>query len=297
MSIQTATALWIAVWILTSALARTQAGARTCLVLVTLALPLPWLVHAPYQLRVVLSFALGFLFIAAVDFAADRKAPTVSGRLLSILALFALIDAMSAVAVRKRLDRRAAAHIAIAIICGLGARQLWITSTNMPAWLQTPVRIGAAAALIITVAEISSEIVRLISAGCGVQFTDVHDHPHLSRSVTEFWSRRWNLFGARWFRQHIYLRARRKSVALAVFALFAVSAFMHIYLIAAVVPWKWMLWCGAFFMAQPPLILAERALNIRRWHPLAARAWTIAVLSALLPLVLSPLLAALRLSL
>jgi len=293
MSMFVAMALWIAVWLVVSALARTDAGARLGLALVVLALPMPWFVHAHYALRVTLAFALGFLFVSAVDFAAGRKPASFRGRLLYILAVFALIDVMSAVPMRRRFDRTAATHLVIAILCGF----VVIAILRLRDPKIVPLRMAAAAALIMVVAEVTSELVRLISAACGVRFANVHDHPHLSRTVTEFWSCRWNLFGARWFRQHVYLWLRRTNPTLALFALFAVSAVLHIYLIAAVVPIKWMLMCAAFFLAQPVLIVIERRLRIRRWPAIAAHVWTIATLVALLPLVLAPLLAALEMSL
>ena len=62
---------------------------------------------------------------------------------------------------------------------------------------------------------------------------------------------------------------------------------MHAYLVAAVIPMPWMV--AAFFLAQPPLLLVERHMRIRRWPESAARTWTIATLTALLPLLLIPL--------
>ena len=59
---------------------------------------------------------------------------------------------------------------------------------------------------------------------------------------------------------------------------------MHAYLVAAVIPMPWMV--PAFFLAQPLLLLVERHMTVRRWPQLAARTWTIATLTALLPLLL-----------
>lgn len=47
---------------------------------------------------------------------------------------------------------------------------------------------------------------------------------------------------------------------------------------------------AAFFAAQPPLLLAERQLQVRKWPATFARAWTIATLVVLLPLLVNPVL-------
>jgi hypothetical protein len=86
-------------------------------------------------------------------------------------------------------------------------------------------------------------------------------------------------------------------VTLALFTLFGVSAAIHVYLIASVVPARWMAMCVAFFLSQPVLIIVERRLRVRTWPTQAARMWTFTLLIALLPLLLAPLLAALHLAL
>jgi hypothetical protein len=48
--------------------------------------------------------------------------------------------------------------------------------------------------------------------------------------------------------------------------------------------------CGAFFLAQPLLIAAERRLRVRRWPTAAGRAWTLGALAVTSPLVVEPVL-------
>jgi len=47
---------------------------------------------------------------------------------------------------------------------------------------------------------------------------------------------------------------------------------------------------AVFFLVQPFVLLAERALGVRRWTAGAGRLWTACVLVALLPLLLPPFL-------
>jgi hypothetical protein len=163
----------------------------------------------------------------------------------------------------------------------------WNVVSSAPPAVRAIARVLSAAAGILAVADTSNALVRVVSELCGVRFADVHDHPHRSTTLSEFWSRRWNRTGARWFRERAFLPARSAGVASALFALFAVSGVMHAYLVAAVTRLPWMV--VAFFLAQPVLLLVERQMRVRRWPPLAARMWTIATLAAALPLLLLPL--------
>jgi hypothetical protein len=45
---------------------------------------------------------------------------------------------------------------------------------------------------------------------------------------------------------------------------------------------------GAFFFVQPLLILLERRMKVRRWHPAAARGWTLSALAVTCPLIVEP---------
>jgi len=297
MSIISAIVLWGSSWIAVSAIARTAVAARHGPFLVVPLLPLPWFVRAPYPVRIVLAFAIAYLFLGAVDFAAGKRPVTFAGRLWYVMAFGALIDSMTLVSVHRYFDRDSARRIAIAVCAaGLGVVG-WIAASALPAILRIPTRLTAAAALILVAAELNNSIVGLVSAAFSVRFAVVHADPYRSHTISEFWSRRWNRLGARWFRQHVFLPLRARSVAVALFTLFGLSAAIHVYLIASVVPAKWMAMWAAFFLSQPLLIMAERRMRVQRWPPYAARVWTFTILIALLPLALTPLIAALGLAL
>jgi hypothetical protein len=292
-----AVGLLLAVAVAVALFSRSARTARVMFLASLIMLPLPWLVRAPYQGRVAFAFAVGFLFVSSADFAAGRRPPTFLRRFLYNIGTVGLIDAMSFTPTARRFDLRAALRCVGAAAIAALAMMLWNVASSLPPVFRMPLRIALAAAMILAFTEFSTDLARLLAAGCGARFDPLHDHPVLSRSVTEFWSRRWNLLGGRWFRQHAFLPLRRRGVVLALSGTFALNAAMHVYLIAAVVPLRWMLYCAAFFLAQPLLIIAERLLRIRSWPAIAAHLWTVAVLTALLPLLLTPLFAALGLQL
>jgi hypothetical protein len=72
---------------------------------------------------------------------------------------------------------------------------------------------------------------------------------------------------------------------------FAVSAVFHAY-VAAVVLHAWLpaLSAAVFFLLQPPMLAAERALRLRRQPRVVRHAWTLACLLLPSPLFIEPVL-------
>src|SRR5205814_4583619 len=86
--------------------------------------------------------------------------------------------------------------------------------------------------------------------------------PVLSTSIGEFWSRRWNVAASELiFNQFCFAPLARHGIILAMFAAFFASAVAHMCLgLLATGGWKISIACGVFFLLQPFLILAERAM-------------------------------------
>lgn len=296
MSIFAAAVLCVVAWLSVAALGGSAATVRAGLFIALALLPLPWLVSATDQQRVALAFAIGFILTSAVDFAAGRTPDTFSRRLLYVIAFFALIDLMTARPARRH-DHAGWRRILAASLCGGVAVAMIVAVKAQPASIRIPLRLVLSAALILIVAELITDLVRVLSERFGMSFDPVHERPSHSVTLTDFWSRRWNRMGARWFRRHVFVRLRATNVVLAIFAVFFVSAAMHVYLIAAVVKPSLLIACASFFLLQPPLLMLERHLRVRRWPAVAGRVWTAMILIALLPLVLLPLLAAVHIAL
>ena len=126
----------------------------------------------------------------------------------------------------------------------------------------------------------------------GVTAPALMQSPFLSTSLGEFWTKRWNPAASSLvFRACLFRPLSRRGPVLALWAAFFASAVAH-----ALLPYMAMgklgisLLCGAFFLAQPPLIAAERWLQVRRWKSGAARVWTLAALTIASPLFVEPLL-------
>ncbi len=131
-----------------------------------------------------------------------------------------------------------------------------------------------------------------LTALMGLTAPSLLQSPYLATSVSEFWSKRWNpAASVLFFRTYCFAPLARRGVTLALFATFFVSAVAHVLLAyMAIVRWGISLVCGAFFLVQPLLIVAERWMKVRRWRPAAGRAWTLAVLTITSPLFVEPVL-------
>ena len=94
----------------------------------------------------------------------------------------------------------------------------WLPGERALGWMAAPI--------LLLLAETASALVSLVWLPTGWRLPPLVNHPALTRGVTEFWSRRWNLWFSDWFRYAIFSRMRGRPV-LALFAVFFVSGVMH----------------------------------------------------------------------
>ena len=125
----------------------------------------------------------------------------------------------------------------------------------------------------------------------GYRLPLLHDNPVLSKSVQEFWSRRWNRVISGWLHTHCMrpLAARRHPRA-GVLAAFAASGVLHFWQTFVCLPLRYALMAGAYFVLQAIAMLIERRWGVRRWPAIPARAWTVAAVGAPSFLLIVPLL-------
>lgn len=108
--------------------------------------------------------------------------------------------------------------------------------------------------------------------------------PILSRSLAEFWGVRWNTVIGRLLKRNAYdPLAKRRAPRLGVLAAFALSAALHAYTTLPAAGAKAAAWMGSFFLAHGVLSLVEARLGVRRWRPIAARAFVVFVFVATIP--------------
>lgn len=120
----------------------------------------------------------------------------------------------------------------------------------------------------------------------------LHRHPILSRSIGEFWGRRWNRVVGAWLFDTLYRPVvARGRPRLAIVATFTGSALLHFYFTWAAVGVIWGAVMASFFFLQVPLLILERRWRQERWPAPLRRAWTIGWLAFTSPLFVAPTLA------
>ena len=131
----------------------------------------------------------------------------------------------------------------------------------------------------------------LLWRGLGFAIPPMSNDPIKSRTVSEFWSQRWNLAVGGWLRDHCFMPlARRRHPNLGIVAAFAASTLLHVYLAWAGLDLRAGLTWGVFFVLQIPIVFAERALRVAAWRPVLGRIWTIGVLLLASPFFVEPVL-------
>ena len=116
-------------------------------------------------------------------------------------------------------------------------------------------------------------------------------HPILSRTLGEFWGARWSSVVHRWLRSNVYgPLARRGAPRAGVVAAFTASALLHAYMVWPAVGPVPALWMLAFFVAHGLMMVVEAWLGVRRWSPVAGRAFVVAVFLVTVPLFIEPIL-------
>lgn len=132
-------------------------------------------------------------------------------------------------------------------------------------------------------------VIQLAYAAFGLEVGPLHRDPILSRTLGEFWSRRWNLTVARWLDRHAFRPlARRGMATTGRLAAFAASAAAHAYFALVPLGPEMAASIGAFFLAHGVLVVAEHRLAVPRWPTVLQRGWTLTAFVLTGPLIGEP---------
>jgi hypothetical protein len=157
--------------------------------------------------------------------------------------------------------------------------------------LREPLRLLFGASLVYGAMETATEGLRFGHRLFGWDVPPIQRAPVLSRSVGEFWSKRWNRPVSAWLNEYAFLPlARRRRPLLGLLAAFVASAALHAWMYYAGLGLWAALSAGAYFLLQAPVVMLETKLRVSRWPGVLARAWTLAWLLGTSPLFVAPLL-------
>lgn len=271
-----------------SALAAGRTGPRRVL---SLALALgtigaPFLIPAQHTLlRALLALGVVLVIVRAVDLARDPRPVSVPTR---VGLMFAVLDLR---AIRRAPVRLEPSRLLLALACAsasIGAFAAALAPAVAPV---LPLRWLLGAAGVCLSAEAANALALFSWHAAGYRIPKQHDAPVLSQSITELWSRRWNVNVRDWLHRNCHLPLARRGHALAgVIAAFVASALLHYWFIAVALGARWGLVMASFFLLQGAFVLAETRLRPRTWGRPMRRFWTVAVVLGSSPLFVEPFL-------
>ena len=203
-----------------------------------------------------------------------------------------MVDTLHVSRVAPGLDRPALSRLLIcAPLVALGLAGVIYASHLLTGVPRLLARWGSGVVFMYAGVEVAVSTIILFYGALGVDPRPLHDDPIRSRTLTEFWSRRWNRAVHRFLKQTFFAPvARRGYITLGLVLAFAVSGFIHFAFMVPAVGLFWAGMMGSFFLLQLPLLWAERALGVVRWRAPLARTWTLGLLLLSAPLFVEPVL-------
>ena len=260
------------------------------LALASVTVALPFFIAPGHPTVTFLAGLLGALgLFRAIDLARDRSPQPVGRRVWHMLATF---DARRATSRPPGASLRAIAACLLAAAIALAAFYVAVpVAGRLTGAAHWALRWTAGLVFAVAAADAATRLLPIPYGLLGIAPPPLHDAPHLSRSIGELWFSRWNKSVGVWLRLNCFHPLARRGHPLAgLMAAFVASTLLHIYLTHIAIGLTWALVMGAFFALQIAFVLAERALQIRRWPPAAAHTWTLGLMSLASPLFVEPFL-------
>jgi len=250
-----------------------------------IALPLPAWIDASPLGRGLLACFLGATFFRAIDLS---SAGTV-GFSARLAHLFAYFDVKKV----RRVPRQATTvdFVHLAVAAAVFAAALAVAKQIPPGGSLIWLRWLAGGIGMLAVAEMASACHVIVTSLFGLSAPPIFRSPLFSKSLSEFWARRWNVPASEALGRCCFTPFARRSPKAALFFAFFLSALGHAAIVLLALKSRWLAAaCGTFFVFQALLIFAERRMKVQRWRPTTARVWTWSTLAVSSPLVVEPLL-------
>lgn len=203
-----------------------------------------------------------------------------------------LVDTRLSRRMAPAVDRPALIRLLLcAPLVAAGWAGVYFSGQHLSGTLQLGVRWATGALFLYTAVEVVVSAVIVLYRLLGIDPRPLHDDPIRSKTIGEFWGRRWNRAVHRFLKLNVFAPvARRGHTELGLALTFVVSGLFHFAFMLPAVGLGWAAMMGAFFVLQLPLLWAERALGVGRWRAPLARAWTLTLLFLSSPLFVEPVL-------
>ena len=206
--------------------------------------------------------------------------------------VFAIVDTRRTTLVSRAVDWQAVGKtVAYTIVAIVG---LLVVTAVAPLWqgsLYWGVRWFGGALFFYCLADAVDGGVRTLYRAVGVAVPRQQMLPIASRSVQEFWGKRWNRAVGSWLRTHCFLPlAREGKIRAGLVAAFAASAVFHAYFTLVAVGWVMAEAMLIFFVIQGGIVLCELRMGVTHWRPALAHVWTVVAVLGCSPLFVEPIL-------
>src|ERR1051326_3661601 len=254
---------------------------------VTCAFILAWYAPGMPLARGSLAFLAGgsLMVVMKIAFSAEERL-SIRGRLLQVVAL---PNSMRATHVPPALSLRVVGQIILDLILAGVALLVLLHTRHFVGAIPFIGRLCAGVVLFYAGVQFVFDFARLCFLAVGLSLDSIHRTPIAARSLTEFWSQRWNRIVSAWLHRFVFLPlARRRCPRLGVFCAFLASGLFHGWPILVAVGVSGAFATLAFFVVQGVFVLAEHRLRIHAWPALIARGWTLVVLLTSSPLFVDP---------
>ncbi len=254
--------------------------------LVTCAFVLAWYAPGVPLARGLLAFVAGCSLFIAVRITFAEEPLSIGGRLLQV---FALPGPRRVSRVPANLSPRAIGWSILYLALAGMALLVLVDTRHRVGAIYSIERLSAGVLLLYAVVQLFFDFTSFCFLAAGSSLESLHRTPIAARSLTEFWSQRWNRVVSAWLHTFVFLPvARICCPRLGVFCAFLVSGVLHGWVILVAIGISGALAISLFFVMHGALVLAEHRLGIHAWPAPVARAWTVAVLLASSPLIIDP---------
>ena len=136
-----------------------------------------------------------------------------------------------------------------------------------------------------------ARVVEVLGLIAGFDVGTLHDSPIRSRTIGEFWGKRWNRAIHGYLSEYVFRpTTKRFGAAAGVMAAFVASAVLHFVPIWIVYDARWSFAMGAFFVIHGVIVIVESKLGVARWPRVLGHVWTLGWFAVTLPLFGEPLL-------
>lgn len=240
----------------------------------------------PAFVRAVAALASIFPVLRTIEVTADVRSHPAA---LRMFAYVAPLDAFAITRAAPRLDVGGLRHAAIAFVVAAPGIALVLAAPEGP-WRWPAALVGATIGLYATMDGMSA-LDRALLRAVGLESPPVQEAPILSRSIAEFWGRRWNRAVGGWLRKHCFAPlARRGRARAGLVASFVASAALHVWPVWVAIGAAPAAAMGTFFVLQAGLVWLESRLGVGRWSRPAGHAWAVLWLVGTSPLFVGPVL-------